>query len=203
MIDTNVLVLNKFYQAIQIVSVRKAFTLFYKGLVRAVAEDFCTYNFDAWCSLTVEPEDDVIHTPSIAIRIPRVILLINFDRVPKKEVKFNRRNIFLRDKNMCQYCGERFPTHELSLDHVIPVSRGGQTVWENVVCCCVECNKRKGDRTPQNAGLRLVKIPARPRWHPLFQVKPLVRKYEEWGHFLDIAYWNTELTFSDGSSSAS
>ncbi len=83
--------------------------------------------------------------------MPRVIRLLAYDRLPKQTVRFNRRNLFARDNNRCQYCGKRFPTSELSLDHVVPRSRGGDTTWENIVCSCVACNVRKGGRTPTSA----------------------------------------------------
>ena len=102
--------------------------------------------------------------------MPRVILLIIYDRLPKKEVKFTRHNIFERDKNTCQYCGRVFDRKDLNLDHVIPRDRGGPTTWENIVCSCVECNTQKANRTPQEAGMHLVRKPKRPKWRPFVQI---------------------------------
>jgi 5-methylcytosine-specific restriction endonuclease McrA len=117
-------------------------------------------------------------------------LLLSFDRVPRHDVKFSRKNIYLRDKSRCQYCGKRFRTEELNLDHVVPVSRGGKSTWENVVCSCIRCNIRKGNRTPDEAALTLISKPAKPKWHPLVRV---AGRYEEWKSFLDEAYWNAEI----------
>src|SRR5215470_4698227 len=144
MLDSQVLVLNRVFQAVQVTSVRKAFSLFYKGHVRAVLPDYSTYEWENWCDIPVQPHDEVVQTSSMAIRLPR------------QEVKFSRHNIYIRDGNRCQYCGHKFPSSELSLDHVIPLSRGGTSSWENIVCSCLKCNVKKGNRTPAEAGLKLV-----------------------------------------------
>ena len=129
MLDSQVLVLNRVFQAVQVTSVRKAFSLFYKGHVKAVLPDYTTYEFENWCDIPVQPQDEVVLTPSMAIRVPRVIALKDFDRLPRQDVKFSRHNIYLRDGNRCQYCGHKFSSSELSLDHVIPLSRGGNSSW--------------------------------------------------------------------------
>ncbi|HEV2968692.1 MAG TPA: HNH endonuclease, partial [Pirellulales bacterium] len=108
-------------------------------------------------------------------------------------LRFNRRNIFARDGNQCQYCGRHFPTSELSLDHVVPRSRGGDTCWENIVCACVSCNVKKGGRTPHEAHLKLVRPPVKPKRSPLLAVKLGNPKYESWKTFLDSAYWSVDL----------
>ena len=108
------------------------------------------------------PHPETIATVSFKIRVPRVILLVLFDRLPKKEVKFTRHNIFERDRNTCQYCGGVYERKDLNLDHVIPRDRGGPTTWENIVCSCIRCNTQKANRTPQEAGMHLVRKPKRP-----------------------------------------
>jgi 5-methylcytosine-specific restriction endonuclease McrA len=192
MLDSQVLVLNRVFQAVQVTSVRKAFSLFYKGHVRAVLPDYTTYEFENWCDIPVQPQDEVVLTPSMAIRVPRVVALKDFDRLPRQDVKFSRHNIYLRDGNRCQYCGHKFPSSDLSLDHVIPLSRGGNSSWENVVCACLSCNVQKGNRTPQEASMRLIATPRKPRWHPVGQFGSS-RLHPAWRNFLDLAYWNTEL----------
>ena len=191
--DGAVLVLNSLYQAVQVTGVRRAFRLFCAGRARAVAPDFRTYSFENWCDLPPEATDALIHTPRRAIRIPRVIQLLNYDRLPRREVRFTRRNIFFRDRNRCQYCGEVFPQRELNLDHVIPLSRRGTSSWENVVCACVSCNSRKGDRTPQEAGMTLTRPARKPAGHPVLRAGWIGPHHEEWRTFLDVAYWNVEL----------
>jgi len=193
MIDTNVLVLNRLFQAIQVTTVRKAFCLLYKGHVRAVAPDYTTYDWEDWVDIPPQSNEDSIVTPTLRIRIPRVILLLDFDRLPRHEVRFTRKNIFYRDRNRCQYCGHKFQTRDLNLDHVVPLSRGGKSTWENVVCCCIKCNSRKGGLLPEEAGMHLVRSAVKPRWHPLVKISFTTGQYEAWKNFLDIAYWNAEL----------
>jgi 5-methylcytosine-specific restriction endonuclease McrA len=193
MIDTNVLVLNRLFQAIQVTSVRKAFCLLYKGHVRAVAPDYTTYDWEDWVDIPPQSNEDSIITPTLHIRIPRVVLLVDFDRLPRHEVRFTRKNIFYRDRNRCQYCGHKFQTRDLNLDHVVPLSRGGKSTWENVVCCCIKCNSRKGGLLPEEAGMHLIRSAVKPRWHPLVKISFTTGQYEAWKNFLDIAYWNAEL----------
>lgn len=194
MAESAVLVLNNVYQAVQITGVRRAFRLFYAGRARAVAADFRTYDFENWCDLPPGVDHETIVTPRRAIRIPRVIQLVHFDRVPRRDVRFTRRNIFFRDRNRCQYCGKVFSQSELNLDHVVPLSRGGQSSWDNVVCACMPCNSRKGNRTPQESGMHLIRVPKRPAGHPVLRAGWIGPHYDEWKTFLDVAYWNVELS---------
>jgi 5-methylcytosine-specific restriction endonuclease McrA len=193
-VDSSVLVLNSLYQAVQITGVRRAFRLFYAGRARALAPDFRAYDFENWCDLPVGIEHEAIRTPSRSIRIPRVIQLVHYDRVPHREVRFTRRNIFYRDRNRCQYCGGVFVQRDLNLDHVVPLSRGGRSEWTNVVAACVPCNGRKGNRFPEEAGMRLIRQPKKPAGHPLLRANWIGRFHEEWKTFLDEAYWNVELS---------
>jgi len=193
MADGSVLVVNSLYQAVQITGAHRAFRLFYAGRARAVDRDFATYDFENWCDLPAGAGDEVVRTPSRAIRIPRVIQLLHYDRLPRREVRFTRRNIFFRDRNRCQYCGRVYPQKRLNLDHVVPLSRGGRSSWDNVVCACIECNSRKGSRTPEEAGMHLVRAPRRPAGHPVLRAGWIGPGHEEWRTFLDEAYWNVEL----------
>lgn len=193
-----VLVLNRLWQAVNVCTARRAITLLFEGRAQVVVESedgsFQTYNFTEWRDFSSSYTGDAcVHTVSFRIRIPQVILLLMFDRQPKKEVKFTRHNIFERDKNTCQYCGRVFDRKDLNLDHVIPRDRGGPTTWENIVCSCIECNTRKGNRTPQEAGMRLIRKPKRPRWRPFVQVNLGLQLHDSWKHFIDLAYWNVEL----------
>jgi len=126
--------------------------------------------------------------------VPRVIRLLGYDRIPRQSIKFNRRNIFARDGNLCQFCGKRFSTADLSLDHVIPRSQGGISSWENIVCACIPCNVRKGGRTPKQANMALIRKPERPKRSPLLNLKLSNRKYQSWHMFLSNAYWDVELS---------
>ena len=196
-LNENVLVLNRIWQAINVCTVERAFMLLYMGHAEVVTEnegDFRTFDFHEWREFSEGHHgEDVVHTVSFQIRIPRVILLLFFDRLPHKEVKFTRHNIFERDRNTCQYCGKRFDRRELNLDHVIPRDRGGTTTWENIVCACIPCNTRKANRTPTEAGMHLIKKPKRPKWRPFVNVTLTNIAHDSWKHFLDLAYWNVEL----------
>lgn len=198
----NVLVLNRHYLAIRIINVRRAFTLLFKELAEVIHVDngkYLSYDFSEWCdmsqlALEFEPaEHDWIKTVRFDIAVPRIIRLAVYDRLPRQEVKFNRRNLFARDSNRCQYCGNKFPTSELSLDHVVPRSQGGGATWENIVCACVKCNIRKGGRTPRQASMHLIRLPTKPRRNPSISLKLADNRYASWKAFLDNAYWSVEL----------
>lgn len=201
-LDCNVLVLNKHYMAIRIVGARRAFSLLFRELAEVVSFEqgsYSNYNFQSWCDVSefkrnFEPDGhDWVSTVNFYIAVPRIIRLLFYDRLPRNEVKFNRRNIFARDKNCCQYCGKRFPTSELSLDHIIPRSMGGKATWGNMVCACTKCNVIKGGRTPKQAGLTLVRKPLKPKRNPLIHVHLGHPRYRSWKQFLDHAYWSVEL----------
>lgn len=196
MMNSNVLVLNRSYLPIHVTSVRRAFSLIYQDAARAIDEQYQTFDFESWRELASEREGDRIGTARGAILVPRVIVLLAFDRIPKRHVRFSRLNIFARDDFTCQYCAKRGPRSELNLDHVIPRALGGRSTWDNVVCSCLDCNRRKGGRTPRQAGMKLATRPAKPRWTPLSNLVASRVRYKEWKPFLNIvdaSYWNTEL----------
>jgi 5-methylcytosine-specific restriction endonuclease McrA len=196
MLDSSVLVLNRVYQPMHVTSVRRAVTLLYQGVARALDEQFRLFDFESWAALAAAVSEEAIHTPTRAIRVPRVVVLVAHTHLPRQRVRFSRLNVYARDESTCQYCGRRLPRSELNLDHVLPRSRGGSTSWENVVCSCVACNLRKGGRTPEESGMRLLRAPARPRWTAVFRNATRRAIYREWRPFLgllDAAYWNVEL----------
>ena len=197
MLSTSVLVLNRLYQPVHVTSVRRALILLYRGAAKAVDQQYQTFDFESWAELSAAVHEESIGTPSRRLRIPRVILLQAYEHMPRARVRFSRLNVYARDRNTCQYCGKHPPRAELNLDHVVPRSRGGVTSWENVVCSCVPCNLRKGGHTPDEARMRLLKTPLRPRWTPFFRGPPKTGAfYEQWLPLLslsDMAYWNTEL----------
>jgi len=201
-LDCNVLVLNKHYMAIRIIRAKRAFSLLFRQLAEVVSLEqgaYAGYDFQSWCEVSdfkrhFEPDgQDWVSTVNFYIAVPRIIRLLFYDRLPRNDVKFNRRNIFARDKNRCQYCGKKYPTPELSLDHVIPRSSGGKSVWSNIVCSCTDCNVKKGGRTPKQAGMTLIRKPEKPRRNPLVHVHLGHQRYRSWKQFLDHAYWSVEL----------
>ena len=204
-LDSSVLVLNRLFMAVHVVTVRKAFTLLCRDCAAVVSyedDHYQTYDFDGWTELSqlkmeyelTHPEDDWVRTVSLVIQVPRIIRLLFYDRLPERGVKLNRRNIFARDSGRCQYCGKRFATSELSLDHVVPRSQGGQSLWGNLVCSCTRCNVRKGGRTPLQAGMKLIRRPFKPKRSPVIHMRLRNEKYRSWKQFLDNAYWSVELT---------
>lgn len=201
-LNASVLVLNRQYMAVHVVGVRRAFGLLLNELAEVIhIEDgqYGNYDFDSWREVSElksdfkRPEEDWVRSVNFEVCVPRVLRLLYYDRLPKQQVRLNRRNIFARDANRCQYCGKRFSTSELSLDHVVPSCLGGGASWENLVCACVKCNVRKGGRTPKQANMKLICKPVRPKRSPLLSIKLGNPKYASWKTFLDAAYWSVDL----------
>ncbi len=204
-LQASVLVLNRGFAPVNLISAQRAFGMVFKAVAEVVTmedghlelHDFASWQqvseFRRSCGLS-HGESDWISTVSYELEVPRIIRLLLYNRFQKRRVSFNRRNIFARDEGRCQYCGQRFSHSELSLDHVVPLSQGGQNSWRNVVCACTECNKRKGGRTPAQAGMHLTRRPVEPRFNPQIRLKLRRRKYYSWKQFLDEAYWSVTLT---------
>jgi len=191
--QNRVLVLNRNWQAVNIVGVRRAFSLLWQDHARVINTrngDFAPMDAGEWISHSLEstpgPGVEYIHTVRLKILIPKVLLLRSFDRLPVAEIKFNRENVFIRDNFTCQYTGKRCKAADLTLDHVIPRERGGRTSWENIVTCRREINSLKANRLPHEAGLKLIRKPSRPKWRPFaaqVATSPIER---EWRHFLPL-----------------
>ncbi len=188
-----VLVLNRLWQAVYIVGVRRAFSLLVQDHAQVIDPtegNFQILSAEEWIEFSLEnpPAEDerAVHTIQMRLRVPSVLLLRYFDRVPTKEVKFNRYNVFERDGYRCQYCGKVFHPRDLNLDHVIPRVQGGRTSWENVVTSCIRCNTRKANRLPHQAGMHLIRKPARPKWRPFINsvLDEEAAIEREWQHFL-------------------
>ena len=196
MLNSEVLVLNKSFQPVNVINVKRGLTMLYAGIAHALDEQYQIFDFESWSELSSEAHAESIGTVAGKLRIPRVLVLQLYNRVPAGRIRFSRRNIYARDGYTCQYCGKHGRGVELNLDHVIPKSQGGATTWENVVCSCVKCNTRKGGRTPQQAKMRLRQEPVRPVWNQLGQVPSVQPRHTQWEPFLnpvDASYWNTEL----------
>lgn len=204
-LESSVLVLNKFFMALHVISAKRAFVLLCKETAEVISVDdgkFNSYNFDTWKDVSIYkaksglPDEDYaswIRTVSFEIEVPKIIRLLFYEKLPRSNVKFNRRNIFARDENRCQYCGQKFPTSELSLDHIVPKAHDGKTTWMNIVCACTDCNKKKGGRTPVQAGMKLIRKPAKPKHSPILSLKLRSDRYRSWKQFLDEAYWSVPL----------
>lgn len=174
-LDVPVLLLNKHYAALRVITARRAFTLLCKELAEVVhvegedtAATFSNYDFAQWVEMSALQQEmepaahDWVRTVRLSIAVPRVIRLLGYDRLPRVQVRLSRRTIFERDGNQCQYCKRYFRGGDLSVDHVLPRARGGGDSWENLVAACIRCNAAKGDRTPSEAGMPLARAPKRP-----------------------------------------
>lgn len=175
------LVLNKVWIPVHISTVRAAIVLLYRGIARAVCpETYQTYSFDDW--LEVPPNGNgSIRSCTLEISAPHVVVLASYDKIPMIST-FSKRNVFKRDRHTCQYCNGQ--GKELTLDHVLPRSKGGQTVWTNIVTACEPCNKKKANMTPEEAGMKLAKKPYKPDLNLSSIVKKMAEPNPIWKKFI-------------------
>lgn len=196
MLHERTLVLNKHWTAVTTTTVRTALVLLYRETARVICpETYEVFDLDGWIdrSMTAAPAGpSAILTPRFRIQKPEVILLRDYGGHPRREVTFSRKNLYRRDNYTCQYCGVRMPTEELSIDHVIPKSRGGKTAWENCVLACIRCNTKKANKTLREVGFQLISKPEKPRWSPFEEVGRRERP-TSWEKFISDEYWNSEL----------
>ncbi len=197
-LDSGVLVLNRLWQVVDVCSVKRAVCLLYLKHAQVVLKEggsLYTFGFDDWKDFSQDycGDNQIIRTITYKVRMPHIILLFIYDRIPPRKVRFTRRNVYKRDENRCQYCGKKFKSEDLNLDHVIPVSRAGKNSWYNVVCSCVPCNLRKGDKSLVEVEMSLIRKPVRPNWKSFVKCNLAEISEENWKDFLDLAYWNVEL----------
>ena len=170
------LLLNASYEPLKIVNWQKAITLWCQGKVEVIAV-----------------HDSEIRAVSFSFKLPSVIRLLRFVKIRRRfdYVPFSRANIYARDHYTCQYCSETMSTSELTFDHVVPVAQGGRKDWENIVTCCVACNRRKGGRTPSEARMHLIRMPRRPEKAPAIRITVGLKNAPD--SWRDYFYWNMEL----------
>lgn len=210
-LENPVLVLNKGWSPIDACTARDAISDAFSAKARIICpETYAQYNIEQWLGLPVNDGDSFIQGTSQRVRVPEVIVS-TYDRIPNRKVVFSRRNLWKRDRFRCQYCGVRPRQDDVTIDHVVPRSQGGKTTFTNCVLACIKCNKRKDNRTPEQAKMPLVKIvsangkthkeiydrPKAPKWSPVYAVPRYQKFPKSWGKFLqdmiDDLYWNTEL----------
>jgi len=163
-----VLVLNASYEPINVCAARRAIVLVLKGI-----------------AMTEEENGHFLHAARVAMRVPSVIRLLEYRRIPHQSRALSRKNILLRDRSSCQYCGTTLPSGELTLDHVIPRSRGGLSTWENLVACCHPCNRRKGNQLPHEADMPLLREPRSFNPHTSRHIMRLMgRSDDKWRKYL-------------------
>jgi 5-methylcytosine-specific restriction endonuclease McrA len=187
-LETPVLVLNRFWQPVHTCSAKRAVHLLCLGHAQVVQVDgeekFSTHDLSSWIGYSKGIEGEMIHSVRLALSVPKIIVLSVYDRLPRLEVKFTRRNVFLRDQYVCQYCKKVFPESQLNLDHVIPRDKGGKTTWENIVTSCVKCNTRKANKLPHEANMYPANKPFAPRWRPLYGLRENGLSDASWDHFV-------------------
>ena len=190
------LVLNSRWQAVHVTTVMEAISLVVKrSAVILDPETFETHVLDSWDAASKARklfEGRVIRSAKMTLAEPEIILLKQYDGRGERSVVFSRRNIFKRDKHTCQYCGAQPPVDELTIDHILPKSRRGVSSWTNCVLSCIDCNKRKANRTPEEAKMTLRKKPVKPDWESLAHIPTKARR-ESWKQFIDRSYWEAPL----------
>jgi 5-methylcytosine-specific restriction endonuclease McrA len=182
------LVLNKGWCPIHVISWKKGMSLLYKDDAHALDRDYLGYAFKDWLEFSRQNPSEYaeVHTVSLTIAIPEIIVLKKYDKLPDREVKFSRENVFNRDKMKCQYCGKIFTLKELTIDHVLPKSQGGKNTWNNIVACCKPCNAHKANRRPEEIGMKLIHKPVKPRWiNPITHNKGKTITCTSWKKFMD------------------
>jgi 5-methylcytosine-specific restriction endonuclease McrA len=202
LLDTPVLVLNRLWQPVNTCCARRAVSLLFLGHAQVVRSDeannFYTYDVDSWVDYSTAnargKENDFVHSIRLTLKLPRIIVLSLYDRLPKKEVKFTRHNIFQRDNFMCQYCGVVFDSKGLNLDHVVPKDKGGKASWDNLVTSCIACNSRKANKLPEEARMFPIREPSAPGWRPFYTSIQEAAYHESWRHFLDLSSSQVEMS---------
>ncbi|MEZ6103610.1 MAG: HNH endonuclease [Pirellulaceae bacterium] len=186
------LVLNRHWQPVNVATVARALVMVWNETARVVdPEDYQLYDWADWARLRPKKGELYVQAVTTQLRLPEVISLHDYDRLPTATVAFSRRNIFKRDRYTCQYCGVQPGSEELTIDHVVPRAQGGATTWDNCVLACVNCNKVKADRTPMQAHMRLRSVPGCPKWKPLYATHTL--RLASWSKFISETYWNAQL----------
>lgn len=178
-----VLVLNSYLIPIFITDLKHAFSLLFREAAKVVGDDLILYNIWEWIKLPASDGDESIGLVRGRMRIPRVVAIKHPIR-PKIKMRISKYAILIRDNLTCQYCGRWFEPWELTVDHILPKSRGGEVSWENLIACCVECNKRKGDRTPEEANMKLIRPPRRPTFAVVADIPISDLRLEDWYRFL-------------------
>jgi 5-methylcytosine-specific restriction endonuclease McrA len=182
-LDQPTLVLNRQWQPVHVTTVARSLALLWNDGARVVdPEDYRLLSWDDWAQWAPEEGAPCIRSARLRLKVPEVICLAHYDRLPRTAVTFSRRNVAKRDHYTCQYCGAQPGAESITIDHVVPRSQGGTSSWTNCVAACEACNARKGDRTPDQARMRVRRRPVRPEWKPLYAAQGT--RIASWARFL-------------------
>jgi 5-methylcytosine-specific restriction endonuclease McrA len=200
MTQRKVLVLNRGWNPIAVVNLEKAMCLVAstykndepKARIMDPVTDFKLWTWADWAELIPAKDEAVIRSAKASFRIPEIILLSRYNKLPQQRVHFSRRTIYKRDGNQCQYCGDKPGTFELSIDHILPRCKGGKTEWTNTCICCVKCNRKKADKTMAEARMTFFNPNYKPK-KPKFTFYKSDYRCKSWESILGISYWLTEL----------
>ena len=201
------LVLNKNWVPIKVESLKESIKKIFKGTARFMDDEtFGIHTWESWVdNFSIDLDDDPIdfgyeflRGSSLMVRIPDVIVLSQYDKIPRTKIRLSRKNLLIRDRFKCKYCGLKLTSKTVTTDHVFPKSRGGKTEWTNVVCSCLRCNTRKGSKTIKEANLKLLSKPKAPNWSPLFSyitdnIPKSWEKFINTSEWNEIGYWDVEL----------
>lgn len=186
--DYTVLVLNNNWQAINVTTPANAISMMFAGTAMGLdirGEYFMIpRKWDLWVHVPIEETDKTVSTSRGKIKLPKVILAANFHKVPLRKLRFSLKNLWTRDRGKCQYTGKMLSNRNGNIDHIIPKSRGGKTTWTNCVLCHKDVNSKKGDKTPSEAGLRLLRVPKEPLQMPSTICIKNPLNIKEWDTFL-------------------
>lgn len=192
-LELPVLILNSGWLPVRISHAADALTKMFKGEAKAVDEDYAVWDFDSWAELKAKENEPVVHTVTLTIRVPEIIVLAHYSQAHGRKIVFSRANIYRRDNWTCCYCGAKPGVRELTIDHVVPRCRGGKSEWTNCVLACTDCNRNKDRKTPQEAGLTMLWQPYKPTWSPRMVIKKVANTPASWEKFVSDSYWHTKL----------
>ena len=197
-LDSPVLVLNRNYAVIHMVTCRRALSLLYRETAEVVhveADRYDSHRFEEWVirsagnyanNVCGRLAEDWIFTVTYPVQVPRIIRLLRYDRFMRRRIPLTRRNVFARDQHSCQYCGQHGPNQVLTIDHIVPRSKGGRETWENIVTACARCNHKKGMRTVEQAGMKLKRLPRAPTLNPVLEMNLSDSRFESWRRFVHV-----------------
>lgn len=203
-LNKSVLVLNRGFSAISVVTVMDAISSVYTDKSIFVDQDYIQYQWSEWAQvkkvdieIAKSDPDNHIQMGTYGIKLPQVMLLKSYSKIPQQAVRLTRRNIYIRDGGRCQYTGKRLKTSEITLDHVVPRCKGGKNTWQNLVIASLSANTKKGGMTPQQAKMKLLKTPCAPKWDPIY-ITGIRNCPQSWKNFIstknwDECYWDVEL----------